>query len=174
MGSMSGSDFTPPYMREGGDRGRHRGFVPVNRGQNNSMQGRKKPQKIIEAKPSSAKTTLKTTENAWVGLSKKAESLDKLTQCKSQLTGMLNKLCPDNYHKIKDPFKQLVITYNMFFSEIIQLLFDKAVTEQHFSPTYAKLCKSLTENNKNDKKQKEKDDNKSNQMQTEKQKSVLV
>ena len=151
MVNMGASDFTPSFMMPSGNRNKG-GFVAPYRGPNSSQSRNKKTQKIIEAKPSAAKSNLKTTDNAWVAASKKVETeLDELTYCKNSVTGLLNKLCPENYDKLKGLFRQLILKYEKYSGVLISLIFEKAISEQHFSPTYAKLCKSVTENLKQDK-----------------------
>jgi len=148
-------DFMPPFIsnssnnRQSGGRGdnsygRQGGYMQ--RGQNNSMQGsRKKQQKVIESKPTTAKAQLKTTEHAWTfTVNSKAELNDQKRIIK-ELTGILNKISPDNIDKLQPKFKLIVTENTKYFQDIIVVIFSKAVDEPGFSPLYSKICRTVSD-----------------------------
>lgn len=55
--------------------------------------------------------------------------------------GILNKLTPDNYEKLKQQILAVQITHQKTLEGFINQIFDKALTETTFSEMYANLCK---------------------------------
>jgi uncharacterized protein YqgQ len=151
-------DFTPSFVRSaGGQMGGHRDNKGGYSGQmhrgSNSMRGAKKAHKVIDAKPNAGKINLKTTDNAWVPISKQSTSVDEEAKLLRSMRGLMNKICPENYDKLKDPFREMILKNNSHMKALVNLIFDKAVLEQHFAGEYAKLCKyvvdKVTPNDKN-------------------------
>lgn len=144
-GNMGMSDFTPPYLR-GPPSNREKMNFPsqAHRG-SNSMRGNKKMPKIIDAKPTAGKMALKTTENAWAPVAKSGSNVDQKVQILRSLTSILNKICPENYNKLKDTFRDTILKHEQYMTDIIELIFDKAVLEKHFSAEYAALCKYVVD-----------------------------
>ena len=144
--NMGTSDFTPNYMRpQGGHREKGGYSSQAHRG-SNSMRGGKKMPKIIDAKPSTGKVTLKTTENAWTVLkSEDADKMDIEQMLCRKLRGILNKICPETYEKLKNEFRDLFVLNEEFMISLVNLVFEKSTCEQHFAGEYAKLCKFVVQ-----------------------------
>ncbi|XP_018007332.1 eukaryotic translation initiation factor 4 gamma 1 isoform X2 [Hyalella azteca] len=140
------TDFTPNYLRNQGSH-RDKGGYPgqIHRG-SNSMRGAKKMPKVIDAKPNAGRMNLKTTDNAWVPVSKSSASVDDEAKVLRSMRGLMNKICPENYDKLKDPFRDTIVKNSKHMKSLVNLIFDKAVLEQHFAGEYAKLCKYVVDN----------------------------
>lgn len=64
--------------------------------------------------------------------------------CK-KVRGILNKLTPEKFQPLLEQLKALNIDSSEKLSEVISLVFEKAIDEPNFSQAYAKLCKSISE-----------------------------
>uniref|UniRef100_A0A7N0V462 MI domain-containing protein n=1 Tax=Kalanchoe fedtschenkoi TaxID=63787 RepID=A0A7N0V462_KALFE len=61
------------------------------------------------------------------------------------IKGILNKLTPDNFERLKDQIVDSGITTADILKGVISLIFDKAVLEPTFCFMYAQLCSALNE-----------------------------
>lgn len=57
---------------------------------------------------------------------------------------MLNKLTADNFNFLVDQIKLYKIDTSERLDGVIRLIFEKAISEPNFAPTYAKLCKEVS------------------------------
>lgn len=60
-----------------------------------------------------------------------------------ELRAILNKLTPDNFGSLMKRLSRLEINTEARLKAVIGLIFDKAVSEQSYCPTYAKMCHHL-------------------------------
>lgn len=60
------------------------------------------------------------------------------------MRGILNKLTPEKFSRLVDTVKTLPINTTERLSNVIDLIFEKAVDEQGFSSTYAQMCQVLS------------------------------
>lgn len=88
--------------------------------------------------------TLETAENAW-----KPKVLTPNVECSSEFNledllkrvrSILNKLTPENSVKLNLEFQLLQIDSEIKLKGVIDLIFEKAVSEPNFSSTYAEIC----------------------------------
>lgn len=91
---------------------------------------------------------LNEAENAWKPshLVKKAELTeeDRVTHdLLSRFRSMLNKLTAENFGLLVEEVKTYKIDSGERLDGIISLLFEKAISEPKFAPTYANLCKEV-------------------------------
>lgn len=87
---------------------------------------------------------LDTAENAWkpkmltpVSESAPILPLDDLLK---RVRSILNKLTPENKEKLNIEFQSLQIDSEVKLKGVIDLIFEKAVSEPNFSSTYADIC----------------------------------
>ncbi|KAF2351488.1 Initiation factor eIF-4 gamma MA3 [Trinorchestia longiramus] len=58
---------------------------------------------------------------------------------------LLNKICPENYDKLKHLLRYLILKRNDHMKSLVNLIFEKAVFDQLYAGEYAKLCKYVVE-----------------------------
>jgi hypothetical protein len=83
---------------------------------------------------------LRKTENAWVSRRGGDSAED---QTLSQVNGILNKLTLEKFDSLLEKFLALPIDSPELLRSTINLIFDKATSEEKFCPLYAQLCKQL-------------------------------
>jgi translation initiation factor 4G len=59
--------------------------------------------------------------------------------------GLLNKMTPSKHDKLFAQIENLPIDTEERLAGVIQLFFEKAISEPFFAPTYAKMCQSLSQ-----------------------------
>jgi len=102
----------------------------------------KMPRKIISSNSLTQDVKLRTTENAWRPEFKRTD--DETTESLiKRARGMLNKLTPQNFEKIRNDFMNFKIDQVVKLKKLIELIFDKAVDEPAFCDQYAQLCKEM-------------------------------
>lgn len=90
---------------------------------------------------------LNEAENAWkpTFLQKKpTTNKDDHAELYKQVCSILNKLTAQNFHVLSEQFQNLRIDTKEKLEEVINLVFNKAVNEPHFSDGYAKLSEYLS------------------------------
>ncbi|KAL0973365.1 hypothetical protein UPYG_G00202500 [Umbra pygmaea] len=160
-------DFTPvfanlgkPGMGGGGGAG-HRGGPPAGMGgggPRRSQQGiRKEPRRIINISSSlTDDVKLNKAEKAWKPTVKKAvgarpapdEESDDPEQVKTQelfkrVRSILNKLTPQMFQQLMKQVTELTIDTEERLKGVIDLIFEKAISEPNFSVAYANMCRCL-------------------------------
>ncbi|GIL90582.1 hypothetical protein Vretifemale_18213 [Volvox reticuliferus] len=85
---------------------------------------------------------LHKTENRWQAGISTAEDPEEEKKQKT-FKGILNKLTPDNYDKLKQQILAVPITHQKTLEGFINQIFDKALIETTFSEMYANLCKEI-------------------------------
>ncbi|BET00306.1 Eukaryotic translation initiation factor 4 gamma [Nesidiocoris tenuis] len=73
-------------------------------------------------------------------LDEEAEKLDKF---KKKVRGILNKLTPQKFDRLLGQILDIPIESTHYLTEMVHLVFEKAVDEPSFSKAYADLCKHL-------------------------------
>eukprot|EP00794_Sanderia_malayensis_P015465 gene15465-17049_t len=132
-------DLLPNYMRQNsGNR------------QAGSGRGGKGPRTVPTKKiiPSSfEKVSLKKSENAWVRPSELTRELTGEEQALQELyrkaRGILNKLTPQNFSSLVEQMKALDFNSHEKLKGVIDIIFEKALSEPGFSAAYAKLCDEI-------------------------------
>merc|ERR1719181_1526100 len=59
---------------------------------------------------------------------------------KRDVNSLLNKITAENFTSITDQLAQLELKQHDDLSQVIDLVFDKAVTEHHYCEMYADMC----------------------------------
>ncbi|EFJ49949.1 hypothetical protein VOLCADRAFT_80411, partial [Volvox carteri f. nagariensis] len=85
---------------------------------------------------------LHKTGNRWQAGISTAEDPEEEKKQKT-FKGILNKLTPDNYDKLKQQILSVPITHQKTLEGFINQIFDKALIETTFSEMYANLCKEI-------------------------------
>uniref|UniRef100_A0A673VZR5 Eukaryotic translation initiation factor 4 gamma 1 n=1 Tax=Salmo trutta TaxID=8032 RepID=A0A673VZR5_SALTR len=162
-GMNMGPDFTPSFANLGrpgmGGGGGHRGGpVSYGGGPRRSQQGqRKEPRRIINISSSlTDDVKLNKAEDAWKPAVKKAasgqaapeEESDDPEQAKTQelfkrVRSILNKLTPQMFQQLMKQVKELTIDTEERLKGVIDLIFEKAISEPNFSVAYANMCRCL-------------------------------
>lgn len=84
---------------------------------------------------------LAKTDNAWKpGRGRQSEDQKTL----KKVNGLLNKLTLEKFEPLLERFLELPIDSPELLRETINLIFDKATSEEKFCPMYANLCEHLT------------------------------
>ncbi|CAL8366789.1 unnamed protein product [Boreogadus saida] len=162
-----GPDFTPSYMG-GGNLGRQstggpgpgpRGPVRGEVGPRRSQQGqRKEPRKIIITSMSlNNEVQLNKAEKAWKpgvkkavvgrGAEEGAEEDDpeevKTQELFKRVRSVLNKLTPQMFQALMKQVTDMSIDTEARLKGVIDLIFEKAISEPNFSVAYANMCRCL-------------------------------
>uniref|UniRef100_A0A4W5Q0R5 Eukaryotic translation initiation factor 4 gamma 1 n=1 Tax=Hucho hucho TaxID=62062 RepID=A0A4W5Q0R5_9TELE len=153
-GMNMSTDFTPSFANlgrpgMGGERGG---------GPRRSQQGqRKESRRIINISSSlTDDVKLNKAEDAWKPAVKKAasgqaapeEKSDNPEQAKTQelfkrVRSILNKLTPQMFQQLMKQVKELTIDTEERLKGVIDLIFEKAISEPNFSVAYANMCRCL-------------------------------
>uniref|UniRef100_A0A667YWB1 Eukaryotic translation initiation factor 4 gamma, 1a n=1 Tax=Myripristis murdjan TaxID=586833 RepID=A0A667YWB1_9TELE len=151
-----GPDFTPSYLGNLGSRsaGGPRGPPP---GPRRSQQGqRKEPRKIITSMSLNDDVQLNKAEKAWKPSVKKStrnrapeESEEddpehiKTQELFKRVRSILNKLTPQMFQQLMKQVTELTIDTEERLKGVIDLIFEKAISEPNFSVAYANMCRCL-------------------------------
>uniref|UniRef100_F7DF46 Eukaryotic translation initiation factor 4 gamma 1 n=1 Tax=Monodelphis domestica TaxID=13616 RepID=F7DF46_MONDO len=127
---------------------------PAGLGPRRSQQGlRKEPRKIIATVLLSEDVKLNKAEKAWKPSSKRGptekdrgeEDADgsKTQDLFRRVRSILNKLTPQMFQQLMKQVKQLAIDTEERLIGVIDLIFEKAISEPNFSVAYANMCRCL-------------------------------
>uniref|UniRef100_A0A8C7IK53 Eukaryotic translation initiation factor 4 gamma 1 n=1 Tax=Oncorhynchus kisutch TaxID=8019 RepID=A0A8C7IK53_ONCKI len=151
-GMNMGPDFTPSFANLG------RPGMGGGGGPRRSQQGqRKEPRRIINISSSLTEDVkLNKAEKAWKPAVKKAtsgqaapeEESDDSEQAKTQelfkrVRSILNKLTPQMFQQLMKQVTELTIDTEERLKGVIDLIFEKAISEPNFSVAYANMCRCL-------------------------------
>ncbi|XP_029026508.1 eukaryotic translation initiation factor 4 gamma 1-like [Betta splendens] len=164
-GMNCGPDFTPSFANlgrpgmGGGGRGPPPGMGIGVSGPRRSQQiQRKEPRKIITSMSLSDDVQLNKAEKAWKPSVKKpaqprtrgAEEVEEsdAEQLKTQdlfkrVRSILNKLTPQKFQQLMKQVMELTIDTEERLKGVIDLTFEKAISEPDFSVAYANMCRCL-------------------------------
>lgn len=164
-GINHGPDFTPSFANLGrpalSNRGPPRGGPggelprgPAGLGPRRSQQGpRKEPRKIIATVLMTEDIKLNKAEKAWKPSSKRTaadkdrgeEDADgsKTQDLFRRVRSILNKLTPQMFQQLMKQVTQLAIDTEERLKGVIDLIFEKAISEPNFSVAYANMCRCL-------------------------------
>uniref|UniRef100_A0A8C6LVX0 Eukaryotic translation initiation factor 4 gamma, 1a n=1 Tax=Nothobranchius furzeri TaxID=105023 RepID=A0A8C6LVX0_NOTFU len=145
----TGPDFTPPYLDKGG-----RGSPVIRRSQQNQ---RKEPKKIdINSMSHNSEVSLNKSVNPWKPSTKKSAhgrpgeeaEEDDADQAKTQelfkiMRSILNKLTPQKFQELMKQVTELKIDTEERLKGVIDLIFEKAISEPNFCVAYANMCRCL-------------------------------
>lgn len=118
---------------------------------------RKEPRKIITTMSLSEDVQLNKAEKAWKPSAKKsvrsraAEEIDendpemmKTFELFKRVRSILNKLTPQKFQQLMKQVMDLNIDTEERLKGVIDLIFEKAISEPNFSVAYANMCRCLT------------------------------
>uniref|UniRef100_A0A8C5H4R6 Eukaryotic translation initiation factor 4 gamma 1-like n=1 Tax=Gouania willdenowi TaxID=441366 RepID=A0A8C5H4R6_GOUWI len=162
-GMNSGPDFTPSFANlgrpgmGGGSRGPPPGMGMGAAGPRRSQQmQRKEPRKIITSMSLNDDVKLNKAEKAWKSSAKKSarssqpEELEeseseqaKTLELFKQVRSILNKLTPQKFQKLMKQVTELTIDTEERLKGVIDITFEKAISEPDFSVAYANMCRGL-------------------------------
>ncbi|XP_076973861.1 eukaryotic translation initiation factor 4 gamma 1 isoform X3 [Tamandua tetradactyla] len=166
QGINCGPDFTPSFANlgrpalsnRGPPRGGPGGELPrgpqAGMGPRRSQQGlRKEPRKIIATVLMTEDIKLNKAEKAWKPSSKRTaadkdrgeEDADgnKTQDLFRRVRSILNKLTPQMFQQLMKQVTQLAIDTEERLKGVIDLIFEKAISEPNFSVAYANMCRCL-------------------------------
>ncbi|XP_068137423.1 eukaryotic translation initiation factor 4 gamma 1 isoform X2 [Hyperolius riggenbachi] len=147
-GMNCGPDFTPHFANLGKPSMGNRG-PPAGMGPRRSQQGpRKEPRKIIAAVSLNENVQLNKAEKAWKPLNKRGSEEDEPESIKTQdlfrrVRSILNKLTPQMFQQLMKQVTDLSIDTEDRLKGVIDLIFEKAISEPNFSVAYANMCRCL-------------------------------
>ncbi|XP_073531440.1 eukaryotic translation initiation factor 4 gamma 1 isoform X3 [Phyllobates terribilis] len=147
-GMNCGPDFTPSFANLGRPAMGNRG-PQANLGARRSQQGpRKEPRKIIAAVSLNENVQLNKAEKAWKPINKRASDEDEPENIKTQelfrrVRSILNKLTPQMFQQLMKQVTDLAIDTEDRLKGVIDLIFEKAISEPNFSVAYANMCRCL-------------------------------
>lgn len=147
-GMNCGPDFTPSFANLGKPTMGSRG-PPAGMGPRRSQQGpRKEPRKIIQAMSLNENVQLNKAEKAWKPLNKRSGEEDEPDALKTQdlfrrVRSILNKLTPQMFQQLMKQVTDLSIDTEDRLKGVIDLIFEKAISEPNFSVAYANMCRCL-------------------------------
>ncbi|NWZ59365.1 IF4G1 factor, partial [Haliaeetus albicilla] len=152
-------DFTPSFANLGrpvmGNRGLSKGLSffspcqPSGLGPRRSQQSqRKEPRKIIATVSLNEDVKLNKAEKAWKPSSKRASEEEDPENIKTQellrrVRSILNKLTPQMFQQLMKQVMELSIDTEERLKGVIDLVFEKAISEPNFSVAYANMCRCL-------------------------------
>ncbi|KAL8188114.1 UNVERIFIED_CONTAM: hypothetical protein K2H54_061808 [Gekko kuhli] len=143
-----GPDFTPSFANLGRPAPPNRG-PPAGPGQRRSQQNLrvKEPRKII-ATSLNEDVKLNKAEKAWKPSSKRATEAEDPENIKTQelfrrVRSILNKLTPQMFQQLMKQVTELSIDTEERLKGVIDLIFEKAISEPNFSVAYANMCRCL-------------------------------
>ncbi|XP_051535237.1 eukaryotic translation initiation factor 4 gamma 1-like isoform X2 [Myxocyprinus asiaticus] len=151
-GMNCGPDFTPSFANLGrpsvGGRGPPSGLS----GPRRSGQGQrgKEPRKIIASVSLNEDVQLNKAEKAWKPSVKRAGQSDedaadglKTQELFKRVRSVLNKLTPQMFQSLMKQVTELSIDTEERLKGVIDLIFEKAISEPNFSVAYANMCRCL-------------------------------
>ncbi|KAM3871346.1 eukaryotic translation initiation factor 4 gamma 1-like [Diretmus argenteus] len=113
-----------------------------------SQQGqREEPRKIITSMSLNDDVQLNKAEKAWKPSVKRVTKNDeaKTQELFKRVCGILNKLTPEMFQRLIKQVTELSIDTEERLEGVIDLIFEKSISEPHFSATYANMCRCLME-----------------------------
>nr|XP_033815042.1 eukaryotic translation initiation factor 4 gamma 1 isoform X2 [Geotrypetes seraphini] len=143
-----GPDFTPSFANLGRQPIGNRG-PPPGMGARRSQQGqRKETRKIIATVSLSEDVRLNKAEKAWKPTQKRNDQdLDpentKTQELFRRVRSILNKLTPQMFQQLMKQVTDLAIDTEERLKGVIDLIFEKAISEPNFSVAYANMCRCL-------------------------------
>ncbi|TSK67162.1 Eukaryotic translation initiation factor 4 gamma 1 [Bagarius yarrelli] len=144
-----GPDFTPSFANLGRQPVGGRGPAVSLPGPRRSGQSgsRKEPRKIVLSGVSlTDDIQLNKAENAWrrgaAAESEDAESV-KTRELLRRVRGVLNKLTPQMFQPLMKQITEMTIDTEERLKGVIDLVFEKAISEPNFSVAYANMCRCL-------------------------------
>ncbi|XP_044290315.1 eukaryotic translation initiation factor 4 gamma 1 isoform X2 [Varanus komodoensis] len=143
-----GPDFTPAFANLGRPAPPNRG-PPAGPGQRRSQQSlRKETRKIISTVSLNEDVKLNKAEKAWKPSSKRASEPEDPENLKTQelfrrVRSILNKLTPQMFQQLMKQVTELSIDTEERLKGVIDLIFEKAISEPNFSVAYANMCRCL-------------------------------
>ncbi|XP_053162656.1 eukaryotic translation initiation factor 4 gamma 1 isoform X4 [Hemicordylus capensis] len=143
-----GPDFTPSFANLGRPTPPNRG-PPAGQGQRRSQQSlRKDTRKIIATVSLNEDVKLNKAEKAWKPSSKRASEAEDPENVKTQdlfrrVRSILNKLTPQMFQQLMKQVTELAIDTEERLKGVIDLIFEKAISEPNFSVAYANMCRCL-------------------------------
>uniref|UniRef100_A0A673HH11 Eukaryotic translation initiation factor 4 gamma 1-like n=1 Tax=Sinocyclocheilus rhinocerous TaxID=307959 RepID=A0A673HH11_9TELE len=142
-GMNCGPDFTPSFANLGRPSAGGRG--PVSQGQRG-----KEPRKIIASVSLTEDVQLNKAEKAWKPMVKRSGRADEdepdfLTtqELFKRVRSVLNKLTPQMFQPLMKQVTELAIDTEERLKGVIDLIFEKAISEPNFSVAYANMCRCL-------------------------------
>ena len=108
--------------------------IVVKKSPRNNKTTRWARHEIINFKP------IVRSENAWV----MKVCTDENEKIIKEVTGILNKLSKDNFNSLSEKLYDIEINNKPLVQNVIEVIFQKAVSEPHFGEVYAHLCKKLS------------------------------
>uniref|UniRef100_A0A4W4HCG9 Eukaryotic translation initiation factor 4 gamma 1 n=1 Tax=Electrophorus electricus TaxID=8005 RepID=A0A4W4HCG9_ELEEL len=144
-GMNCGPDFTPSFANLGRQPPAGMG------GPRRSGQGpRKEPRKIIASVSLSDDVQLNRAEKAWRPSGKRGSRSDeddpeglKTQELLRRVRSVLNKLTPQMFQPLMKQVTELTIDTEERLKGVIDLIFEKAISEPNFSVAYANMCRCL-------------------------------
>uniref|UniRef100_A0A8C6LYL9 Eukaryotic translation initiation factor 4 gamma 1 n=1 Tax=Nothobranchius furzeri TaxID=105023 RepID=A0A8C6LYL9_NOTFU len=158
-GMNCGPDFTPSFANLGRPgMGGGRGLPPGMGGPRHSQQvPRKEQRKIITSMSLSDDVQLNKAEKAWKPSVKKptqsrvGETFDendpeqvKTQELFKRVRSILNKLTPQKFQQLMKQVQELTVDTEERLKGVIDLTFEKAISEPDFSVAYANMCRCLS------------------------------
>lgn len=123
--------------------------MPQPPGPRRSQQGqRKEPRKIITSMSLNDDVQLNKAEKAWKPTKKSRGDDDDPEVLKTQelfrrVRSILNKLTPQMFQQLMKQVTELTIDTEERLKGVIDLIFEKAISEPNFSVAYANMCRCL-------------------------------
>ncbi|XP_059389520.1 eukaryotic translation initiation factor 4 gamma 1-like, partial [Carassius carassius] len=151
-GMNCGPDFTPSFANLGRPSAGGRGPPSGLSGPRRSGQGQrgKEPRKIIASVSLTEDVQLNKAEKAWkptVKRSGRAEEDEpeflKTQELFKRVRSVLNKLTPQMFQPLMKQVTELSIDTEERLKGVIDLIFEKAISEPNFSVAYANMCRCL-------------------------------
>ncbi|KAI1893865.1 hypothetical protein AGOR_G00128060 [Albula goreensis] len=154
-GMNCGPDFTPSFANLGRQPMGGRGPPSGMGGPRRSQQGqRKEPRKIIASVSLNEDVKLNKAEKAWKPSAKKVAQggrekveddpeIAKTQELFRRVRSILNKLTPQMFQQLMKQVTELTIDTEERLKGVIDLIFEKAISEPNFSVAYANMCRCL-------------------------------
>ncbi|KFQ61619.1 Eukaryotic translation initiation factor 4 gamma 1, partial [Pelecanus crispus] len=152
-------DFTPSFANLGRPVMGNRGLVSISslcsrcpllplRPRRSQQSQRKEPRKIIATVSLNEDVKLNKAEKAWKPSSKRASEEEDPENIKTQellrrVRSILNKLTPQMFQQLMKQVMELSIDTEERLKGVIDLVFEKAISEPNFSVAYANMCRCL-------------------------------
>ncbi|KAJ1087472.1 hypothetical protein NDU88_000643 [Pleurodeles waltl] len=149
-GMNTGPDFTPSFANLPRQPMSNRG-PPPSMGARRSQQGQRKDlRKIIAAVSLGEDVKLNKAEKAWKPAVKSKKTTDeedpeniKTQELFRRVRSILNKLTPQMFQQLMKQVTDLPIDTEERLKGVIDLIFEKAISEPNFSVAYANMCRCL-------------------------------
>uniref|UniRef100_A0A9J8ACG5 Eukaryotic translation initiation factor 4 gamma 1 n=1 Tax=Cyprinus carpio carpio TaxID=630221 RepID=A0A9J8ACG5_CYPCA len=151
-GMNCGPDFTPSFANLGRPSAGGRGPPSGLSGPRRSGQGQrgKEPRKIIARVSLTEDVQLNKAEKAWKPTVKRSGRADedepdllKTQELFKRVRSILNKLTPQMFQPLMKQVTELAIDTEERLKGVIDLIFEKAISEPNFSVAYANMCRCL-------------------------------